>query len=192
MSESTDAIRADIERQRTELGEDVDALADKVTPSKIAHRQTDRMKGALASVKEKIMGAADDVRSSTGSHGSAGEELSQAKDRVQAKAEGNPLAVGLIAFGAGLLVSSLIPASSRERRVAAEAKQKAQPLVDEAKSVAQDVGAGLEEPARDAANAVKDTASDAAAHVREDATEAKDDVSQRAQEARGNVGGTPS
>lgn len=32
MSDSPDAIRADIERTRAEFGRDVDALADKVTP----------------------------------------------------------------------------------------------------------------------------------------------------------------
>ena len=31
-----DDLRRDIERTRMELGQDVDALADKVTPSKIA------------------------------------------------------------------------------------------------------------------------------------------------------------
>ena len=35
MSDSPDEIRANIERTRSELGSDVDALADKVNPSKI-------------------------------------------------------------------------------------------------------------------------------------------------------------
>ena len=44
MSDSPDAIRADIEQTRRELGSDVDALADKVSPSKIVDRQTDKVK----------------------------------------------------------------------------------------------------------------------------------------------------
>ncbi len=36
----------DIERTRVELGQDVDALADKVTPSKIAERQTRKVRRA--------------------------------------------------------------------------------------------------------------------------------------------------
>ena len=39
MSNSADEIRSDIERTRQDLGMDVDALADKVTPSKIVDRQ---------------------------------------------------------------------------------------------------------------------------------------------------------
>ncbi|MER7417842.1 hypothetical protein ABT346_13835 [Micromonospora peucetia] len=38
------------------------------------------------------------------------------------RAEGNPLAAGLIAFGAGLLVSSLIPPSRPERQWAGQAR----------------------------------------------------------------------
>src|SRR5687768_333929 len=104
MSTSPDAIRADIEQTRNELGADVDALADKVTPSKIVDRQVDKVKGGFRSVRERVMGAADD----------AGSGVGDVKDKVISKAEGNPLAVGLIAFGAGLLVASLIPASAKE------------------------------------------------------------------------------
>ncbi|MCT9627575.1 DUF3618 domain-containing protein, partial [Pseudarthrobacter equi] len=44
MSENPDAIRADIEATRARLGTNVDAVADKVTPSNIVHRQTDKLK----------------------------------------------------------------------------------------------------------------------------------------------------
>ena len=56
-----DEIRADIERTRAELGQDVDALADKVTPSKIAERQTRKVRRALTSVKDRVMGVASDI-----------------------------------------------------------------------------------------------------------------------------------
>ena len=59
MSDSPDEIRANIERTRSELGSDVDALADKVNPSKIVDRQVDRVRGAFGSVRERVMGAAD-------------------------------------------------------------------------------------------------------------------------------------
>jgi Protein of unknown function (DUF3618). len=44
MSDSPDEIRADIERTRRELGSDVDALADKVSPSKIVDRQVSKVR----------------------------------------------------------------------------------------------------------------------------------------------------
>lgn len=111
MSDSPDEIRANIERTRSELGSDVDALADKVNPSKIVDRQVDRVRGVFGSVRERVMGVADDAGSSLSG---AATSVGDVKDRVVAKAEGSPLAVGLIAFGVGLVVASLIPASAKE------------------------------------------------------------------------------
>ncbi|MFF2632372.1 DUF3618 domain-containing protein [Microbacterium sp. NPDC058021] len=185
MTDSPDQIRADIERTRRELGGDVDALADKVTPSKIVHRQTDKVRGAFGSLRDRVMGAADDAGSSLSGAGSAAAgQVSDAKDRLAAKAEGNPLAVGLIAFGAGLLAASLIPASTKEKQVAAEVKDKAQPLVDEAAEVAQDVGEHLKGPAQDAATAVKDAAAQSVDAVKTETQSAASQVKDQAQQSR--------
>ncbi|WP_456283264.1 DUF3618 domain-containing protein [Microbacterium sp. JZ101] len=187
MTDSPDAIRADIERTRRELGRDADALVDKVTPSKIMDRQTSRLKGAFGSLRERVMGAADDAGSSVHD---AGETVADATHRAAAKAEGNPMAVGLIAFGVGLLASSLIPASGREKRIAQDVREQAQPLVDEVKDVAQEVGAHLREPAQQAAESIRDTATEAAEHVKSEAQGSADAVAGRAQEARDNVQGS--
>lgn len=188
MSDSPDEIRSDIERTRRELGSDVDALADKVTPSKIVQRQGDKVRGMFGSVRERVMGVADDAGHAASS---AGSDLAHgARDMahdVKAKAEGNPLAVGLIAFGAGLLAASMIPASSKEKELAEGVKEQAQPLVDEAKHVAQEVASDLKEPAQEAAAAVKDRATEAVGHVQDEASGAAHTVQDRAQEARNNV-----
>ncbi|TFI47950.1 DUF3618 domain-containing protein, partial [Micrococcus endophyticus] len=59
-SNNPDEIRAEIERTRHQLGQDVDALAEKVSPTKAVSRQTNRMKDGLLSVKENIMGSPED------------------------------------------------------------------------------------------------------------------------------------
>lgn len=188
MSDSPEEIRADIERTRRELGSDVDALADKVSPSKIMDRQTDKVKNAFGSVRERVMGAADDTGSAISDAGSsAAAHVGDVKDRVVAKADGNPLAVGLIAFGAGLLLASLIPASTKEKDLAADVKEKAQPLVDKVTDVAKEVGENLKEPAQEAATAVKDAASDSVETVKAEAQTAATDVKDQAQHARENV-----
>lgn len=188
MSDSPDVIRANIEQTRRELGGDVDALADKVSPTKVMERQTDKVKGALGSVRDRIMGAADDAGSSiAGAATSAADGVGDVKDRVAAKAEGNPIAVGLIAFGAGLLIASLIPASTKEKEVAADIKDKAQPLVDEVADVAKDVGAHLKEPAQDAATAVKDAAAVSLEAVKEEAQSAATEVKDQVSDARQHV-----
>jgi len=173
MSTSPDAIRADIEQTRRELGGDVDALADKVTPSKIVDRQKDKVRGAFGSLRNRIMGAADDAGSALSD---AGSSVGDVKDRVVAKAEGNPIAVGLIAFGVGLLAASLIPASQREKDLAEDVKEQAQPLVEKVKDAASEAGRNLKEPAQNAANAVKDAATDAADTVKEEAKDATHQV----------------
>ena len=162
MSDSPDEIRADIERTRQDLGMDVDALADKVSPSKIVDRQIDKVRGVFGSVRERVMGAADDAGSSLSG---AGSHVGDVKDRAVAKAEGNPLAVGLIAFGAGLVVASLIPASSKEKDLAATVKEQAQPLVDEVTDVAKEVGEHLKEPVQASVESVKESAQDSVSYT---------------------------
>src|SRR5690606_7758231 len=159
--------RADIERTRHELGSDVDALADKVTPSKIVHRQTGKVKRALGSVSERVMGSADDAQSAAADAvGQVGDQAKSLAHDAKAKAEGNPLAVGLVAFGLGMIAASLIPASSREKEIAQTVKTEAGPLVDEMTDSAKNIASHLQEPAREAADAMKDQLSDSAARVK--------------------------
>lgn len=195
MSENPDAIRADIEATRARLGTNVDAVADKVTPSHIVQRQTDKVKDAVFGVKEKVMGAADhtagNVHAAGGSASShlsdAGSAVADAPHLAKAKTQGNPLAAGLMAFGAGLLVSSLIPASQKEREAADALKTAAEPLTTELTEAAQHVAEGLKEPAQAAMENVKATATDAAQNVKGEGQVAVSDVKDRATDAKDNV-----
>lgn len=180
MTDSPEAIRAEIERTRADLGSDVDALADKVTPSKIVDRQKSKLHGAVRSVRDRVMGVADDA-GSTASH--LAHRAGDAAHDAGHAAKGNPLAVGLVAFGAGLVLASLIPPSRAERDAAAAAKDKAAPLLDEAKDVAHDIVADLKEPASEAVDAVKDRAAEAVQHVKDDSADAASTVRDRAQDA---------
>lgn len=181
MSQSPEEIRAEIDRTRAELGSDVDALAEKVTPSKIVGRQADKVRGALGSVKDRVIGAAD---SAQGSASSTGDTLSDASHQAVDKAKGNPLAVGLIAFGVGWLAASLVPASTKEKELASQVKDAAQPLVHKATDAAKGVAENLREPAQDAVAAVKETATDAAQNVKSDAASAAADVKDEANSAK--------
>lgn len=189
-------IRSNIEQTRYELSEDVDALADKVTPSKIAHRQTEKVKGAFAGMKDKVMGVASDVEDHAksamhhagDSMSDMGDDLAAAPHKAAATAKGNPLAVGLIALGVGWLVSSLIPATQPEKRAANKAKDAAAPMMSdlkaEAKDVAKETADDLREPAKEAVNAVKDTATDAAETVKEEGANAASNLKDDANDAK--------
>jgi gas vesicle protein len=199
MSENPDAIRADIEATRARLGTNVDAVADKVTPSNIVHRQTDKVKDAVFGVKDKIMGTAEDAMDSVGSAvggagsavgstlGDAGSAIGDAPHQVAVKAQGSPLAAGLIAFGAGLLVSSLIPASTKEREAAQSIKTAAEPLTTQLTEAAKDVAQGLQEPAQEAMENVKTTAADAVENVKGEGQSAVSDVKDSAADSKDHI-----
>lgn len=187
MTDTSDAIRADIDRTRTELGQDVDALADKVTPAKIMDRQVEKVRGAVGSVRDRVMGAADGAAS--GASGAV-DDVKEFAHRATTKAEGAPLAVGLIAFGAGLLVASLIPATRKEKAIAESVKETAQPLVEEVADVAKETAGHLQEPAQEAATAVKDRAAEAVQAVRSEATDTAGSVKDQAMSSRENLSGS--
>lgn len=177
MSTDPDLIRADIERTRASLSDDVNALADGVNPKNVMRRKTQKVTGAFSAVKDSVMGSASHAQGAAGDavH-SVGDAAANAPEQVTRRTQGNPFAAGMIAFGIGALVSSLIPATDRERSLAAEAKEKAQPLVDETKQIAQDAAGELKEPAQHAAEAVKQSAADAAATVKDESLSAATDV----------------
>ena len=188
MSSDPDQIRREIERTRTGLSDNVNALGDKVNPGSIARRQAGRVRGAATSVKDAVLGSASDA-AGTGQQVATtmGDAVSNAPSGVARKAQGSPIAAGLIAFGAGLLVSSLLPASRPEQQAAQAVKDTAQPLVDDLTDTAKNMAGNLQEPAQQAMAEVKSTATDAVAAVKDDATSAAADVKDQAQESKESV-----
>ena len=87
MSDDPDAIRANIEATRRNLSGDVDALADKVTPSKIAQRQTRKVKPAqqaMQSVKETAQeGVSAVTEEATDRAADVADEAKQSGQRLQ-------------------------------------------------------------------------------------------------------------
>lgn len=209
-SNDPDEIRREIERTRSELGTNVDALAEKVNPSSIAHRQVESAKGRLSNYKEAVMGKASDARSSVASHTPGGgdgpglheraaglrdgasDTLHSAPGAARQQTQGNPLAAGLIAFGVGWLASSLLPASEKETRLASAAKDKVtSPEVKNAlQDKAHELQSALQGPAQDALQSVKTTAQDAVANVKDEAQSASVDVRDSAAAAKDNVTST--
>lgn len=177
-------IRSDIERTRRELGEDVDALADKVNPAKMAHRQTDKVRRAVNRVTDRVMGTASDVAETAhDAMDTAGGAVAETPQRVTSATRGNPIAAGLIAFGVGWLLSSLLPPSKPERDVAEKAKEAAAPVIDEVRDVAKESAEHLREPAREAVDAVKERAAEAVDTVKEEGSAAASDVQAEAKHA---------
>lgn len=190
-SNDPDEIRAEIERTRSDLSENVNALADSVNPAHVASRQVDKVKGAVFgvkdNVKDKVMGSIHSDGGDSGSESklsSAQSAVTGAPAQLGAQARGNPMAAGLIAFGVGLLAGSLLPTSSAEQQAATKVKDAATPVLSDA---AKQVSDNLKEPAQQAVEAVKGTATDAASTVKDEGTSAAADVKSQAQDAKETV-----
>ena len=176
MTNDPDRIRADIEQTRNELSDDVDAVRERVRPSTMARRQGDRVRGAMGSVKDRVMGAASDATSTGGDAASSVRDTASAMTdkagaapaMVRDRMAGNPLAAGVIAFGVGWLASTVIPASRAERRAAQTVKEQATGMAQQASSIAREMADDLREPARESVDAVRSSAQDAVRTVRDE------------------------
>jgi cell division septum initiation protein DivIVA len=195
---SPEHIQEEIEHTRASLSRDVDRLGDKVSPGKVVSRRLNRVKNSATSMRDRVMGSPDDDAGAHGVGGAVASAASSAKNAVNSaasnaassvgdtvtnapqaarrQAQGNPLAAGLIAFGAGWLLSSLAPASPPEEDLARRAEQKAADLAQPLKDHAQDVAAELQQPLQRSAEEIKSTATDAAQQTAEHARSAAADV----------------
>jgi len=215
-SSDPDVIRRQIEDTRANLSYEVDALNEKVNPTRVVDRRVGKAKSTVGGLKDRVFGAAHDTGNHAGgaasdaassvqgaassaagnvqsaAHSAMG-AVQQAPDTIQRQAQGNPMAAGLIAFGVGWLVSSLLPTSEKEKQLAAQAesavKDHSQPLVDQAKNVAQEIGDNLKPLAQDAVESVKSTAQEGVQTVKAEGQSAAQDVQGQAQDSRQTVQG---
>lgn len=206
-SQDPEEIRAEIERTRAHLSNNVDQIGRTVSPSNVVQRQKDKARGAISDLKDRVMGSDDDDRyygstyrtgddesrlagaqqrlheagdSLATARDQAGQAISNAPQNIRRQAQGNPFAAGLVAFGVGALAASLIPSSQREQRFVERAGEKAQPLLDQAQEAAK----GL---AEDIKPAVQDAVSGAVSEVKATAQEGVENVKAQGQEAAANV-----
>lgn len=210
-SSDPDFIRRQIEDTRRELSYDVDTLNEKVNPARVMDRRVSAAKGRVTRMKEKVMGTVQDTTSSAQGMGSsatgsvqdaassaaesvqnaassAASAFQQAPDTIVRQTQGNPLAAGLIAFGAGWLIGSLMPATEKEKQLAQQAdaavRENKDALLEPAKQAAQEIGEQLKPAAQQAVEEVKSTAHDAAQTVKEESKAAAQDVQGQGQQSK--------
>jgi hypothetical protein len=211
MAEEPDRLRQDIENTRASLTRDVDLLAEKTSPAKVAQRR-------WTAVKEKVMGSSEHARSVTSdaagsvqdkardaagtvqdkardAAGTVQEKAAGAADAVRGapqavtrQAQGNPLAAGIIAFGVGMLAATLVPVTDAERRAGAQLKDNAEGLTDKVKDVAGEMKGDLSGTVQQAAGQLKETAQDAAQTTKAQAQSSAQDATQQTKQAAQNAG----
>ncbi|MEV0288706.1 MULTISPECIES: DUF3618 domain-containing protein [unclassified Kribbella] len=199
MAEDPEQLKRDIEETRRNVGRDVDALTEKVSPGRVVGRRVDRARSGVHRLKEQVMGSVDSVGDTAGSVTSTvrdagakiGDAVGSAPDIGRARTRGTPLAAGVIAFAAGWVVAAALPASTKEREFAQEAKDKAMdaagPVKEQAAQVAQEVKDHLQEPAQEAVEQVKQSASQAAGELADESKSAAQHVAGDAKQSANHV-----
>ncbi|RZU16307.1 uncharacterized protein DUF3618 [Kribbella rubisoli] len=203
MAEDPEELKRNIEQTRRDVGRDVDALTEKVSPGRVVGRRVDRARGGVHRLKEHVMGSAGSMGGSVSdTAGSAvstvqdagskvGDAVGSAPDMARARTRGTPLAAGLIAFAAGWVVAAALPASAQERELAQDTKDKAMeaagPVKEQAAQIAQEMKDNLQEPAQQAVENVKQSASEAATEVADEGRSAAHEVADNAKDSADNV-----
>ncbi|MET9958121.1 DUF3618 domain-containing protein [Streptomyces sp. NPDC006326] len=215
MGTTPDELRTDVEYRREHLARNVDLLADRMTPRKVARRKVDSMRHRASGVKERVMGSAQDAAQGTSGRlhqaadsvtdtakdvgGTVQETVQQAPTQIKRQTQGSPLAAGLIAFGAGMLAAALLPTTEAEERAGAQLREHSDELLEPVKQTAmqaaQEVREELKEPAAQAVESVKSTAQEAVAtttdHAQSAGQETADELRQVSRDTADEVRHTP-
>ena len=158
------------------------------TKSRVQETTRSAREGNGPSVQRHAGQAAQEVKESTeqamGTARETAEQATeaarQAPDQAARQVQGNPLAAGLISFGAGLLTASLLPRTAAERQAKAQLSDRAADIVEPVKHAAEESAQRLKS---DAAASAKE----AAQEVKETATEAGRATGQQVGEQAGQV-----
>lgn len=193
-------LRRDIAYARTDLGETIDAIEDRVSPGRIIERRKNRFSNGLHSVRDRVMGTATYVTFETRdrmaeSAGSTKDKVSDAAhhaadsaktpfEAARRETQGSPLVAGAIALGVGFLAAAAFPSSRTERDAAGRLMDKAEPLKEKATEMGRQVADDLKGEAKHAADEVMQTAKDGAQHVKDSAKESSEHVKDSAKEAQ--------
>lgn len=187
MAEDTDQLRQQIHERRSSIAGTVDQIENRVSPSRIAARRSSRIRRRVTDLADSIFGNDDPdyVSSQPYAPYSASDDPSRidqlqdaapSTEDVRRQARGNPMAAGLISFGAGLLLGSILPDSHRERHMAQRAHPRLRTAVSEAAASGQTVASELQAAAQSATDDLKSSATDHGQELKSEATSAATDV----------------
>src|SRR5690349_1553509 len=119
-------VRGEIEALRDDLGDTLDELTYRASPRHVVSRRTSRMRRTAMNIRHRVMGSAQHTADSmqatargtidhaTSTVDELAEQARRAPEMVERQTAGNPLAAGVVAFGAGLLLASLFSPTDTE------------------------------------------------------------------------------
>jgi gas vesicle protein len=185
MGQSTDELRRDIELTREDMGVKVDAIEDRLSPSRVVQRQKNKVSMSMQSVRDRVMGTASSVEHE------AADAVKRVPEGVVTKTQGAPLAAGAVAFGIGFIAAAVFPATEREKQAASKVMDSLEPAKQQLMDSAKETAEHLKEPATQAAQEIKQAASESAAEVKSTAREAAGEAKQQTTETMQGSPGNP-
>ena len=140
MGDDPDAIRAQIEQTRGEMGETIEAIGYKAD---VKARARDKVKG--------VMGRANDATPDAG-------DMKQGAKRAAGVAQENPLGLALGAVAVGFVAGMLVPSTDVENeklgpmsdQLKDKVKETGQEAIDHGKQVATEVAQSAQDTAKEA------------------------------------------
>jgi Protein of unknown function (DUF3618) len=183
-------LRRQIADTRQGLSSTLDNIEDRVSPTRIRQRRTAQVKSRFSRLRDSVMGSSEegyeDYYAGPSRREQIAERVGEAKESVMAtpaaareRARGNPLAAGIIAFGGGLLLASVLPATEPEQEAAERLRDRfEEPVKDQLRQAGQETKDRLQEPVQQAVEEVKQTAQDATERTKSDAQSAAAEVRQ--------------
>jgi uncharacterized protein YjbJ (UPF0337 family) len=181
MDQTTEGLKRDIETHRAAMTDTLEAIGDRVSPGRVIERRRNRMVLWARGAKDRLMGTAEDLtdRVSDKAH-ELGDAPHSATDSLRSGTRGTPLVAGGIAFGIGVLLGSVLPASDTERRLGQQARQAIEPVQGELREMGHEMADHLREPVQDAVETVKESAQEKAQDLKASATQGAEEVQHRA------------
>ena len=164
MGQTADQLEVDVARTREDMSNTLDAIGEQMSPKLMVRRSSHRMWHWLKSAREGVMGIGSETYGQVAQnmHGLGGGDGQSALSpaAVADRAQGNPLAAGIISFGFGLLVGSLLPATEVERRAASAIADQVEPAIGSAMQAASEVAQGVQSKLGEALNDVSQEIAD--------------------------------
>lgn len=160
MGVETEELRIEIEQTRSDMSGTLEAIGDRVTPSRMVERKKNRMMQGVRSFKDRMMGTAADAQDS----------IEGLPDTLERQTKGAPMVAGGIAFGLGFLVAAAFPASDTEKRASQKVMDTIEPAKEQLMESGREMAEHLKEPVKEAASSVKDAATEGVQSVTSTAT----------------------
>jgi ElaB/YqjD/DUF883 family membrane-anchored ribosome-binding protein len=170
----TERQRSEIDQTRADMGRTLERIEDRVSPTRIKERQTDRLRSRWSRTKDRVMGS-DPESASVRDHmgdasGRVSDTVQEAPERLEHATRGNPIAAGLIAAGLGALAGSLLPTSEPERELGSKLRDELEePVRSELQHAGEEVRDDLRQDAQHSAEAIRSTAQGSVERTRSDA-----------------------